>query len=320
MTTSGKAITRGRRQILAGGVATLLATVTSPLCAAPSHTLRISAQESSILFQIARSRNLLVPSLHDSGFEIVWSTLGHSPAEMGQVDFLSDVAEAVPTFIHRFFPDLALYAAEGPSPHALGILTRKDRNITSLAALAGHSVAVAKSGSALDLLILSLQQTGLKLSDIHTVFLPEPGCLQAFRNGSVDAWATFDPFLTFGRALPEASVLTDGAAAGMHYNRYYMADRNFVRDNPQTIPLIRAGLRDAATWITGNREEAAKILSRQWQNMPDDIVSQVLRNRNFSVRAASQSDIAALEAIATRYTAAGILAPGSDMSTIPLIG
>ncbi|GEN62261.1 sulfonate ABC transporter substrate-binding protein [Acetobacter oeni] len=305
--------------MLAGGITALLAAAAKPSRAAAPRTLRISAQESSILFQIARSRNLLEPALHNAGFETVWSTLGHSPVEMGQVDFLSDVAEAVPTFIHRVFPDLALYAAEGPSPHALGILTRKDRNITSVRALAGRSVCVAKSGSALDLLIRSLQQADLKLSDIHTIFLPEPGCLQAFRTGSVDAWATFDPFLTFGRALPEAAVLTDGAAAGMQYNRYYMANRNFVRDNPQTVPLIRTALKDAAAWIAANRDEAAKTLSEHWQNMPVEIVSQVLRSRTFSIRPADQSDIAALQDIAARYTAAGILAPGSDMSTIPLI-
>ncbi|MBB2205825.1 ABC transporter substrate-binding protein [Gluconacetobacter takamatsuzukensis] len=309
----------GRRHILAAALAALVGVATRPARAAASHRLRISAQESSILFQIARARNLLDQPLAAAGYTTEWSILGHSPAQMGQVDFLSDVAEAVPVSIHPFFPDLALYAAEGPSPHALGLLTRKDRNITSVGALRGRSVAVAKSGSSIDLLLLSLQQAGMTLSDIHPVYLPEAGSLQAFRNGSIDAWATFDPFFTFGRAFPEATVLRDGVAAGMQYNRYYMADRTYVRDNPATVDIIRKALTKAASWLNANKDEGARILSAHWQNMPLDIVAEVLRHRTFSLRPADATDISALEAIAATYAGAGLIAPGNDMKTLTLI-
>ncbi|GBQ80416.1 nitrate/sulfonate/bicarbonate ABC transporter substrate-binding periplasmic protein [Acetobacter malorum DSM 14337] len=308
-----------RRRILAGSIAALISGATQPAQAEPSHRLRISSQESSILFEIARERKLFEQPLAEAGYAAEWSTLGHSPAQMGQVDFLSDIAEAVPVSIHPFFPDLALYAAEGPSPHALGLLTRKDRNIDSIAALRGRSVAVAKSGSSFNLLLVSLQQAGMMLSDIRPVYLPEAGSLQAFRTGSIDVWATFDPFFTFGRALPEASVLEDGAAVGMHYNRYYMADRTFVRDNPRTVAIIRSVLTETASWLNANQEEGARILSARWQNMPLDIVAEVLKHRNFTIRPADDTDISVLESIAATYAAAGLIAPDNDMKTLTLI-
>ncbi|OUJ12586.1 ABC transporter substrate-binding protein [Acetobacter sp. DsW_063] len=309
-----------RRSFLSGATALALTGTCSPRArAASDRELTVSYQQSSILFQVARANNLINPRLEKIGFSPVWSILSTSAAQIGQVDYVSDVAEAVPVVVLPLFPSLAIYAVEGPSPSALGIVARKDRGITSFSDLRGRRVAVGKTGSAFDFLVQALASVNLKLSDIHPIYVPESACLQAFRTGAIDAWATFDPFFSFATALPEAHLLGDGSAVKMRYNRYYLADSAFVQAHPETVTTFRSVLNDAAAWVRDNKSAAASLLSRQWENMSIDTVTSVLQHRTFSIRSPDASDLDTLQAINDRYAAQGLVPPGRDFKATKII-
>ncbi|WP_212377498.1 ABC transporter substrate-binding protein [Acetobacter persici] len=307
------------RRVLFAGAAAMISPIMGVRSARAAATLRISYQKSSILLQVARQRNMIDLHLRDIGFEPEWSVLSTAPAQIGTVDYVSDVAEAVPVTVLPLFPSLALYAAEGPSPKALGIIVHKESGITSAADLRGRRIAVGKTGSAFDFLLLTLDAVGLHLSDVHPIYIPESACIQAFNNGAIDGWATFDPYFSFATALPNAVLLADGTSAGMRYNRYYMADIAFARAYPQTVSAMREILGDAAAWVRGNPGATADLLSRQWDDMPLDIVRKVLSHRNFEVRPPDATDLETLQDINDRYAKQGLVPMGRNLKMTPLL-
>lgn len=305
-----------RRHALAALSAAALAGRRARAAPGALRPVTLSYQESSVLLQVMRTRDVLTQQLAALGFAPVWSQLGHSLAELGQVDFQGDVAESVPVMIHQKLPDLILYAAEGPSPHAVGLLTHARGPVATLAMLKGRRIAVGKGGSSFDLLLLTLRSQGLSLADIEPVFLPEPGSAAAFSSGHVDGWATYDPFLSAGLRDPTARLLTDGAAQGMRYDRYYMVDRHVAHDSPGLVKVLYDGLVESAAWITAHPDAATQLLSHLWQDMPLDAVQRIESHRNYAVRRIDNTDLPTLAAIAARFRAAGLLPMDPDINSI----
>ena len=86
----------------------------------------------------------------------------------------------------------------------------KDSKLTSVKDLKGKKVAVAKGSSANYNLLAQLKDAGLSWSDIEPVFLQPTEGLAAFKGGSVDAWAIWDPFTSQAQLDAGAKVLADG--------------------------------------------------------------------------------------------------------------
>ncbi|MCQ8278816.1 ABC transporter substrate-binding protein [Acetobacteraceae bacterium KSS8] len=299
------------RRDLLGMLAGFAVAVPAGALAATLKPLSMSYQQSSVLLQVLRARGLLRDRLAPLGFVPDWALLGTAVSQFGATTFLSDVAEAVPPFLHSSLPRFILIAAEGPSPHAVGILVRDPGGIADASHLKGRRVAVGKGGSALDLLLRTLESHALTLNDIQPVYLPESGSAAAFRSGYVDAWATYDPFLSSGEGQPGARLLVDGAGQGMSYDRYYMVDQAFAASNPAVIEAYYASLQDAAHWINANPAPATALLSSLWQDMPLDEVRRIDSHRTYAVRPIGASDLARLDDIGARLQRAGILPPGA---------
>ena len=306
-------ITRRRTIAAMAGALAPIACRSSATAASP---VRLSYQESSVLLQVLRNRAILEPRLQALGFTPVWSQLGHSLAELGQVDFQGDVAEAVPVMIHQKLPNLILYAAEGPSPRAAGIVVRNDGGINGVPMLNGKRVGVAKGGSSFDLLLRSLHNNGMSLANIEATYLPEAASSAAFSSGHLDAWATYDPFLSSAETDPRARLLTDGGSQGLRYDRYYMVDAGFARAHPQVVKAMFDALVEGAAWIRTHPDQATTLLSGLWQNMPLEAVRRIDSHRNYSVRAIDNTDIPTLQQIAGRYRAAGVLPMDPDVASI----
>ncbi len=83
----------------------------------------------------------------------------------------------------------------------------KDSLIRNLADLKGKKVAFSKGSAAPFLVVQALTNSGLKYSDIQPVFLQPPDGRIAFEQGSVDAWAVWDPFLAAAQQSTNARVL-----------------------------------------------------------------------------------------------------------------
>jgi sulfonate transport system substrate-binding protein len=152
--------------------------------------------------------------LDELPYKIDWKPFTSGPplldaVSSGAVD-VGGVGNTPPLFAidqHKLLKVVSAYS-QGASGDA--IVIPKGSKLTSVKQLKGKKVAVAKGSSANYNLLAQLKQAGLSFSDITPVYLQPAEALAAFKGGSVDAWAIWDPFTSQAELDAGAKVLSDG--------------------------------------------------------------------------------------------------------------
>ncbi len=95
-------------------------------------------------------------------------------------------------------------------PAGQAILVR-DPAIRSVADLRGRKVAGNRAGWGQYLIHAALHQAGVPVAAVDLKLLPPADAALAFRSGGVDAWAVWDPYVSFEVLTFGARVLVDGS-------------------------------------------------------------------------------------------------------------
>jgi sulfonate transport system substrate-binding protein len=230
-----------------------------------SKVIRIGYQKFGTL-SILKARENLEQRLANQGISVQWILFPAGPQLLealnaGSIDF-GHTGEAPPLFAQAAGAPLEYVANQTPNPKGEGILIHQDSNIKTVADLKGKTVALNKGSNVHFLLVKALEAAGVKYEEIETVFLPPADARAAFEQGSVDAWAIWDPFYTAAKRATNARVLEDGE--GLVANReFYLAAKPFVDRYPERIKTILEEAEKADVWANTNVTEAAKLLSPQ---------------------------------------------------------
>ncbi|MBW4537113.1 MAG: sulfonate ABC transporter substrate-binding protein [Pleurocapsa minor HA4230-MV1] len=230
-----------------------------------SQVIRIGYQKFGTL-SILKARENLEQRLANQGISVQWVLFPAGPQLLealnaGSIDF-GHTGEAPPIFAQAAGAPLEYVANQTPNPKGEGILVHQDSDIKTVADLKGKKIALNKGSNVHFLLVKALKAGGVKYEDIETVFLPPADARAAFEQGSVDAWAIWDPFYTAAKQATNARVLEDGE--GLVANReFYLAAKSFVDRYPERIKTILEEAEKADVWAKTNITEAAKLLSPQ---------------------------------------------------------
>jgi len=292
-----------------------LGLTTAPLAHA-AEQLRIGYQKSSTLISLLKRQGTLEKALADQGVSISWHEFpsGQPLLEslnVGNIDLSADVADTVPVFAQAAGADLAYFAQEAPSPHAQAIVVREDSPITTLADLKGKKVAVTKAAGVHYLLIAALAKAGLKFSDIEPAYLTPADGRAAFENRKVDAWVTWEPFLSGAQQQLPTRILADGEGLA-DYQRYYLTSATFARNHPQVLQIVFAELVKTGDWLRANPREGAEVLGPLWGNLDPAIVEEANAKRSYQVRLVEPDSLAEQQKIADAFLAAGLLPEAVD--------
>ncbi|MGL4315873.1 MAG: aliphatic sulfonate ABC transporter substrate-binding protein [Pseudomonas sp.] len=290
---------------------------------APAQTeLRIGYQKSSTLISLLKSQGSLEKNLAAQGIKISWHEFASGQPllealNVGNVDLSADVADTVPVFAQAAGAQLAYFAQEAPSPGAQAIIVRDDSPLHSLSELKGKKIAVTKAAGSHYLLIAALAKAGLKFSDIQPAYLTPADGRAAFENRKVDAWVTWEPFLSSAQRQLPTRTLADGHELAS-YQRYYLTSTRFAREHPQVLQAVYGELVKAGDWLRANPRQAAKILGPQWGNLDPSIVEQANARRSYQVRAVQASSLAEQQKIADAFFAAGLLPKAVDARAVAI--
>lgn len=238
------------RRLLVLLLAGLLA---APAMSATRATLRIGYQKSSTLLTLIKQRGELEQALKKQGVTVSWHTFSSGlplleALNLGDVDISADVADTVPIFAQAAGARLTYYARETPSPTAQAILVPANSSLHSLSDLKGKKIAVTKAAGSHYLLIAALKKAGLSFSDITPAWLTPADGLAAFEHGDVDAWVTWEPFVSSAVTRQHARILTSGSGLA-NYQRYYLASSAYVHNHPQVLQTVYHSLEDEAGWL-----------------------------------------------------------------------
>jgi sulfonate transport system substrate-binding protein len=175
-------------------------------------TLRVGDQKGSSSQVLLKASGLLA----DVPYKITWSTFTSGPPMLEAAnDNAIDVGQVGNT------PPIFSAAANGRidivgalrSPVGDGVLVPRISTIHSLADLRGKTIAVAKGSSANGTLLNTLTKAGLKPADVHITYLQPADAYAAFSQGSVAAWAIWEPYDSEAVRKLGARELVSGADA-----------------------------------------------------------------------------------------------------------
>ncbi len=176
---------------------------------APVKEIRIGYQKTGVLV-IARQQAILEKHFAAKQISIKWIEFTSGPPLLeamstGSVD-LGAVGDTPPIFAQAANANI-VYVAGSPITNGQGILVPANSTIRSIADLKGKRIGFAKGTSAHNVLIATLEKAGLTYADITPVYLSPPDAGPAFANGSIEAWAIWDPYFAIGEKKQNGRIL-----------------------------------------------------------------------------------------------------------------
>ncbi|WP_421551391.1 aliphatic sulfonate ABC transporter substrate-binding protein [Pseudomonas yamanorum] len=294
------------------------------LCTALStqaqETVRIGYQKSSTLITLLKTQGTLEKALKADGIDVTWHEFPSGlplleALNVGNVDISADVADTVPIFAQAAQAKLTYFAQEAPSPQAQAIVVRQDSPIQQLADLKGKKIAVTKAAGTHYLLIAALNKAGLAFSDIEPAYLTPADGRAAFENNKVDAWVTWEPFLSSVQRQLPTRTLADGTGLAS-YKRYYLTGTPYAKAHPEVLKLVYEQLHQAGEWVKSHPSDAANVLGPLWGNLDVATVEAANAHRSYQVQPVTLDQLGEQQKIADAFFKAGLLPKAVDAQDV----
>jgi sulfonate transport system substrate-binding protein len=289
------------------GAATIASITTPALAQTAPKEIRIGYQKTGVLV-IARQQAVLEKHFATQNIGVKWVEFSSGPPlleaiNVGSVDF-GAVGDSPPIFAQAAGAAI-VYAAGSPITNGQGILVPKDSPIRTIADLKGKRIGFTKGSSAHNLVVQTLEKAGLTYIDIAPVYLTPPDAGPAFANGSIEAWAIWDPYFAIGEAKQNGRILVN-AYEVTKTNSFYIANRDFANNNGRILQQTIDGLSKAAAWAEANRPEVAKSLTAV-TGIPLEIQTIAANRASFTIGAITEEIIVTQQGVADRFHRLGLI-------------
>jgi ABC-type nitrate/sulfonate/bicarbonate transport system substrate-binding protein len=214
-------------------------------------------------------------------------------------------------------PALKIVATRVGSGAQLGILVAPRSTIRNVADLKGRTVFVSSARGSISQFQLygALAEAGLSKDDVTVRFILPVDAFAAFASGSIEVWATFDPY--YGIAVQRGGrILRDGS--GINSGLGFIT----ASGDSLTDPRKRAAIADVLTryqragdWAVANPDVYAQIYASLTRS-PLDAARQITQRASLKQHFVTDTDIDALQKVADRAHREAILPRRIDVRAI----
>ena len=269
--------------------------------------IRIGYQKTGVLV-IARQQAVLEKRFAGRQIGIKWIEFTSGPPLLeamstGSVD-LGAVGDAPPIFAQAANANI-VYVAGSPITNGQGILVPANSSIRTIADLRGKRIGFAKGTSAHNVLIATLEKAGLSYEDITPVYLSPPDAGPAFANGSIEAWAIWDPYFAIGEKRQNGRILINAYEVAKT-NSFYLANRDFANTHVRETRDVIDGLAEAARWAEAHRADVASALAAV-TGVPLEVQVVAADRASFVIGPVTDEIIATQQAVADRFHKLGLI-------------
>ena len=269
--------------------------------------IRVGYQKNGVLV-LARQQATLEKHFNPQGIDVKWVEFSSGPPMMeamnvGSIDY-GAVGDSPPVFAQAAGAAI-VYAAGQPITNGQGILVPQNSAIKSIADLRGKRIGFTKGSSAHNITVQTLEKAGLTYADVTPVYLTPPDAGPAFANGSIDAWAIWDPYFAIGETKQNGRILVN-ASEITKTNSFYIANRDFAKNHGSVLQQIIDVTTSTAKWAEQHRDEVAKSLSAVTGIALD--IQTIAANRSaFAVGPITEDIIATQQGVADRFFRLGLI-------------
>ena len=289
------------------GTAAVAALLSQLSAQAAVKEIRIGYQKTGVLV-IARQQAVLENHFATQQIAIKWLEFTSGPPLLeamstGSVDFGS-VGDTPPIFAQAANANI-VYVAGSPITNGQGILVPAKSGIRTIADLRGKRIGFAKGTSAHNVLIATLEKAGLTYEDITPIYLSPPDAGPAFANGSIEAWAIWDPYFAIGETRQNGRILVN-AYEVTKTNSFYLANRDFANGNVQHTRDVINGLAEAARWAEAHRADVAMSLAAV-TGVPLEVQIVAANRASFVIGPVTDGMIETQQGVADRFHKLGLI-------------
>ncbi|NHN86787.1 aliphatic sulfonate ABC transporter substrate-binding protein [Acetobacter musti] len=142
------------------------------------------------------------------------------------------------------------------------VVVRRDSPIRNVRDLRGRSVATLKSQTGHYLTLAALRDAGLRDDDVRFVFISPAAAKMALQTGSVDAWATWGPYIAEAKTEDGAREIVNGGRL-MSGLSYIVATTDALQTRRDDIIAYARLLRDGHAWMLTHAEDYAVAWGRE---------------------------------------------------------
>ena len=269
--------------------------------------IRVGYQKTGVLV-IARQQAVLEKRFAGRQIGIKWIEFTSGPPLLeamstGSVD-LGAVGDTPPIFAQAANANI-VYVAGSPITNGQGILVPANSNIRTIADLKGKRVGFTKGTSAHNVVIATLEKAGLTYDDITPVYLTPPDAGPAFANGSIEAWAIWDPYFAIGEKRQNGRILINAYEVAKT-NSFYLANRDFANAHVRETRDVIDGLAEAARWAEANRAEVASALAAV-TGVPLEVQTVAANRASFLIGPVTDEIVTTQQAVADRFHKLGLI-------------
>jgi sulfonate transport system substrate-binding protein len=157
------------------------------------------------------------------------------------------VGDAPFTFAAAANVPVKAIAAIRQSRDGLAVLVRKESPVRDFEGLKGKKIATGRGSIGHQLVLAALESKGWSTSDVQIVFLAPSDAKVAYTQGSVDAWSTWEPYVSQEEVLFQSRrvITAEGITPGLGFQ---VATPNAIRDKRPELEDFLRRLTAARAW------------------------------------------------------------------------
>ncbi|VFS74776.1 Putative aliphatic sulfonates-binding protein precursor [Raoultella terrigena] len=276
-------------------------------------TLRIADQKGGMRSQLEAAN-----ALQNLNYDIKWAEFPAAAPlaealNAGAVD-AGIIGDAPLLFALANGAPVKAIAVDKSNPAGTAVLVPPGSPLKSAADLKGKRIATGKGSIGHFVALKALEQAGISPKDVQWVFLGPVDAKVALLNGSVDAWATWEPYTTQLVKTAEGQILVSGKGL-LPGNTFLAATDASLKD-----PAKRAALQDylhrlagAERWAYANLDSYGKTLG-EIIRFPPEIARAQFANRQSQWQRLDSRIVAQQQATADFYQANGLIRARLDVT------
>jgi len=137
------------------------------------------------------------------------------------------------------------------SREGLAVLVPRESKIQGFEDLRGKKIATGRGSIGHQLILAALESRGWSPSDVQIVFLAPSDAKVAYTQGSVDAWSTWEPYVSQEEVLFQSRrvITAEGLTPGLGFQ---VASPNAIRDKRPELEDFLRRLTAARAWSQTN--------------------------------------------------------------------
>jgi sulfonate transport system substrate-binding protein len=224
------------------------------------------------------------------------------------------VGDAPFTFAAAANVPVKAIAAVRQSREGLAILVPEKSAIRSFDDLRGKKIATGRGSIGHQLILAALESKGWTATDVQLVFLAPSDAKVAYTQGSVDAWSTWEPYVSQEEVLFKSRrvITAEGLTPGLSFE---VATPAAIRDKREALQDFVRRLAAARAWSLGNINSYAETWGKL-MNIPTAVPLNWLARAKIRIAPIDDAVVADEQKTIDLYFRSGLIKQKLDASDV----